>query len=108
MEQGKVTFAPTGRLSGALFSECAEWIWEQLQEDGYQLAGELIELILQTERELAIQARPLGEIATLLAGEFRLRGVSGAPFAIEPPLIQAVLEWEDEFLGFAAIAREES
>ena len=108
MESGEVTFVATGKLQGELFSECAEWIWEQLQEDGYQLAGELIELILLTERELNIHTRPIPEIAVLLADEFKMRGISGSPFAIEPPLIQAVLEWEDEFLGFAAIARAES
>jgi len=108
MESGEVGFSATGKLQGALFSECAEWIWEQLQEDGYQLAGELIELILQTERELGIHTLSLPEIAILIADEFKMRGISGSPFAIEPPLIQAVLEWEDEFLGFAAIPRVES
>ncbi len=34
-----------GQLQGELFTECAEWIWEQLNEEGIQLAGELIELI---------------------------------------------------------------
>ena len=108
MESRDTTFIATGRLQGELFTECAEWIWEQLQEEGYQVAGELIELILQTERELAVHARPLVEIASVLEDEFRLRGISGAPFAIEAPLILAVLEWEEEFLGFAAIPRAES
>ncbi|MGH2631942.1 MAG: hypothetical protein ACRDG3_00910 [Tepidiformaceae bacterium] len=108
MEPREATFIATGKLHGALFSECEEWVWEQLQEDGYQLAGELIELILQTERELDVHTRPLPEIATLLADEFRRRGISGSPFAIEAPLVLAVLEWEDEFLGLAAIPRDES
>jgi hypothetical protein len=99
---------PTGRLSGALLDECGEWIWEQLEDDGIQLAGELIDLILQTERELAIQARPLDEIATIVADEFRMRGITGQPHAIEPPLIKAVLEWDDVFLGFAGIPRDQS
>lgn len=99
---------PGGRLSGPLLDECGEWIWEQLEDDGIQLAGELIDLILQTERELAIQARPLDEIATIVADEFRMRGINGQPHPIEPPLIKAVLEWEDEFLGFAGIPRAES
>lgn len=97
-----------GRLSGPLLDECGEWIWEQLEDDGIQLAGELIDLILLTERELGVQDRPLGEIATIIADEFRMRGVTGQPHPIEPPLILAVLEWEDEFLGFAGIARSES
>ncbi len=97
-----------GKLQGPLFTEAAEWIWEQLQEEGYQLAGELIELILETERELAIHARPLPEIARLLEDEFSLRGVAGNPHPISAALIEAVLQWEDDFLGFAAIPRAES
>lgn len=97
-----------GKLQGELFTECAEWVWEQLQEEGYHLAGELIELILQTERELAVQARPLDEIARVLEEEFRLRGIAGSPYPIEAPLLRAVLEWEDEFLGLAGIPRAES
>jgi hypothetical protein len=97
-----------GRLQGELFTECAGWIWEQLQEEGYQLAGELIELILEAERELGIQALDLGTVASRLEEEFRLRGVVGTPYALDVPLIRAVLEWEDDFLGFAAISRAES
>jgi hypothetical protein len=98
----------TGKLQGALFTECAEWVWEQMQEEGFYIAGELIELILQTERELGVQARPLDEIARLVEEEFRRRGVSGNPAAIEAPLIGTVLQWEDDFLGFAGISRAES
>lgn len=98
----------TGRLSGPLLDECGEWIWEQLTDDGMQLAGELIDLILQTERELQVQDRPLDEIATIVADEFRMRGITGQPHAIEAPVVLAVLEWEDEFLGFAGIPRAES
>ena len=98
----------TGRLQGELFTECAGWIWEQLQEDGIHMSGELVELILTTERELGIQGRELPEIAQLLQDEFRMRGIAGNPFPIEAPIILAVLEWEDEFLGMARIPRAES
>jgi hypothetical protein len=98
----------TGRLSGALFTECAEWIWEQLQDEGYNLAGELVELMLVTERELGVQARPLDEIARLVDEELRMRGVVGNPVPITAQLVRVVLEWEDDFLGFAAIPRSES
>lgn len=98
----------TGKLQGDLFGECGEWIWEQLQEEGYQLAGELVDLILETERELGIHTRPLDEIARTLDEEFKLRGIAGSPYAIEIPLIRAVLDWEDDFLGFAGISRAES
>jgi hypothetical protein len=98
----------TGRIQGPLFTECASWVWEQLQEEGYHFAGELVELILFTERELALHTEPLPLIAARLAEEFRMRGVAGNPNPLEPPLIQAVLEWEDEFLGLAGIPRRES
>jgi nucleoside-triphosphatase THEP1 len=98
----------TGRLQGALFTECAEWVWEQLQEEGFQVQGELIELILETERELGIQAQPLDTIAAALAEEFERRGVVARPYGIDARLIRVVLEWEDDFLGFAGIPRAES
>ena len=44
----------------------------------------------------------------MLDEEFRLRGISGSPKPIESALIMAILEWEDDFLGFAGISREES
>ena len=97
-----------GRLSGELFTECAGWIWEQMAEEGFQLSGELVELMLTTERELGLQARRLPEVAQLLADEFTMRGTTTAPYALDPPLIRAVLEWEDEFLGLAGIPRAES
>ncbi len=97
-----------GKLQSALFTECAEWIWEQLGEEGYQLAGELIELILETERELGVHTRDIDEIAGIVIDEFRLRGIAGQPYPIEVPIVRAVLEWEDEFLGFAGISREAS
>ena len=100
--------ASTGKLQGALLTECSEWVWEQLQEDGYQLSGELIDLIFETERELGIQARPLEDIARTLEEEFRMRGIQAQPFAIDAALIRAVLDWEDDFLGFAGITRAES
>jgi hypothetical protein len=98
----------SGRLQGALFTECAEWVWEQLQEEGFQVQGELIELIFETERELGIHTMPLEAIAAALAEEFDRRGIVARPRGIDARLIQAVLEWEDTFLGFAGIPRAES
>lgn len=97
-----------GLLAGALLEECAGWVWEQLQEEGYLLAGELIELILVTERELGVQGLALDDIARILDDEFRLRGINGNPYPIDQPLIRVALEWEDEFLGLAGISRAES
>lgn len=98
----------TGRLQGQLFTECAEWVWEQLQEEGIQLQGELIELILETERELGIHTAPLEVIAGALAEEFERRGIVARPYPVDARVIRAVLEWEDDFLGFAGIPRAES
>jgi hypothetical protein len=97
-----------GKLQGELLAECGEWIWEQLQEDGYQLSGELVDLILETERELDVHRQPLDEIARVLEDEFRMRGIQAQPFGIDAAMIKAVLEWEDDFLGFAGIPRAES
>jgi len=55
-----------------------------------------------------VHTRPLDEIAELLEDEFRVRGIKAEPFGIEAPLIRAVLEWEEDFLGFAGISRAES
>ena len=100
--------ASTGKLQGALLAECGVWVWEQLQEDGYQMSGELVDLILETERELAIHTRPLDEIASLLEEEFRMRGIVAQPYGLDAALIKVILEWEDDFLGFASISRAES
>ncbi len=98
----------TGRLDGKLLEECAEWIWEQLQEEGVIIAGELIELVLQTERELGIQAKTPGEIAPLVDDEFKMRRTPGVPENFDAAMINVVLEWEEEWLGFAGIPRAES
>jgi hypothetical protein len=103
-----MTTTGEGRLSGELFDECAEWVWEQLTDEGFHLSGELVELILRTERELAIHTRPLADVAQLLADEFRMRGITTSPYEIDAPLIHEVLQWEDDFLGFAGIPRAES
>ena len=102
------TFAHTGRLTGALFDECGEWIWEQLQDDGFYLAGEVIDLILQTERALGIHGKEHLAIAEALAEDFRERGIGGNPNPLDAGVIELVLQWEDEFLGYAGISRKES
>lgn len=94
------------RLEGALLEECAEWIWEQIQEEGLFVPGELIELILTTERELNLHARPLPEIATGVAAAFREQSHLLSP--TDERAIESVLAWEDEFLGIAGIPRESS
>ena len=102
------TFVHDGRLTGALFDECGEWIWDQLQDDGFFLAGEVIDLILQTERELKIHDRAHSIIAETLATNFRERGIGGNPAPLDAAVIELILQWEDEFLGYAGIPRAES
>ncbi len=100
--------AGRARLEGDLLVECAGWIWEQLQEEGFFLAGELVELVLLTEREMGIQGHQLDLIATAIEAEFEARGIVGNPYPVNASLILAVLGWEDEFLGYAGIPRGES
>jgi hypothetical protein len=97
-----------GKLSGDLFTECAEWIWDQIQEDGHFIQGELVELILVTERQLGVHAQPREAIATAVSADFERRGIGGDPTPITPQVIDMVLMWEDDFLGFAGVTREES
>ena len=94
------------KLEGALLEECAEWIWEQIQEEGLFVPGELIELILTTERELNLHARPLPEFAAGVAAAFREQSHLLSP--TDERAIESVLAWEDEFLGIAGIPRESS
>ena len=94
------------KLEGALLEECAEWIWEQVQEEGLFVPGELIELILMTERELGLHAQPLPEIARGVAAAFREQSHLLSP--TDERAIEAVLGWEDEFLGLAGIPRASS
>lgn len=97
-----------GRLSGDLFEECAGWIWEQLQEQGYFLSGELIELILFLERDMGIHAKATPEIAPAIFSELERRGIVSVPAPISETHVTEVLYWEDEFLSMAQIPRSES
>ena len=101
-----MTDGPVRKLEGALLEECAEWIWEQIQEEGLFVPGELIELILTTERALGVQAQPIPEIASVVAAAFREQSHLLSPTAERA--ISAVLAWEDEFLGIAGIPRASS
>ena len=101
-----MTDGPVRKLEGALLEECAEWIWEQIQEEGLFVPGELIELILTTERALGVQAQPIPEIASGVAAAFREQSHLLSP--TDEHAISAVLAWEDEFLGIAGIPRGSS
>jgi len=93
------------KLTPELLTECAEWVWEQLQEGGVYLAGEVVDLILAVERELGLQSSAPAESAPRIEQELLNRGIAGNPNPIGANIIRTVLEWEDEFLGLAGIAR---
>jgi hypothetical protein len=97
-----------GRLTGALFEECAGWIWEQIQAEGGFAPGELIEIILQVERALGVQAAPLPISAAAIESELARRGEQINPPELAAQIIRTVLEWEDDFLAYAGIPRAES
>jgi hypothetical protein len=97
----------SGRLQGALLVECAEWTWEQLRDEGTLVDGELVELVLRLERELGVQAAPHPLIASAVLAELARRD-GGGPLPIDETALMALLSWEDEFLGLAAIPRAES
>ncbi|MBI2760538.1 MAG: hypothetical protein HYX51_03825 [Chloroflexi bacterium] len=90
-----------------LLIECADWIAEQMSEEGYMIDAGLIQLILEKERSvpIVIPDVPHGEAATLLVAELAADGVQGVPEAVNERLVVAVLEWEDDFLAFAGKAR---
>ena len=93
-----------GRLQGALFTECASWIWDQLQEEGIFIQGELIEFILTIERKLGIQ----GESSEVIIGGIVVLTGEDATKMLDSAMIGAGLSWEDEFLALANIPRMES
>jgi hypothetical protein len=95
------------RLEPELLTECADWIAEQMAEEGYLIDAGLIELII--ERELASPARipavSHAEMAAQLLDILAADGVQGVPEAIDARLVRLVLEWEDEFLALAGRPR---
>ena len=95
------------KLEGELLEECSGWIAEQMAEEGYMYDGSLVELVLELERELGLQGLPGGQQATAirLGEELAARGVRGIPNDITVDGLVNLLDWEDQFLSFAGIAR---
>jgi hypothetical protein len=98
------------KLEGELLEECSGWIAEQMAEEGYMYDGSLVELVLEVERELGLQALLAGPQATAarLAEELAARGIRGIPNDITVDGLLNLLDWEDQFLSFAGIPRAES
>ena len=100
----------TKRLEGELLEECAGWVAEQMEEEGYLYDGSLVEIVLEVERELGIQALPDGPkaAASRIAAELEERGIRGVPNDIDEGALVILLDWEDQFLSFAGIKRADS
>ena len=100
----------TKRLEGDLRAECAEWVAEQMAEEGYAYDSALVDLVLEIERELGLQGLPDGMPATAqrLAAELADRGIRGIPNEITADALLNLLDWEDQFLSFAGIPRAHS
>lgn len=81
----------TGRRHGALFIECARWIWEQLRDEGTFVDDEPVALVLQIERELGKQSAPHQVIAAAVVAERRRR--QGGPPPIDEATVLALLGW---------------
>jgi hypothetical protein len=94
-------------LEPALIEECAGWIAEQMEEEGYLIDPGLIQLILEHEHSGPGPA-PTSEhprTAQRLLAALEEAGVRGIPESINEQLVINVLEWEDEFLSFAGRPR---
>ena len=89
-------------------TECAEWVWEQLQEEGVFLAGEIVDAVIEAERTIGVQSEPLPAVASAVARELERRGITSSPAPLDEAVVRTILEWEDEFLGLAGIPRSES
>jgi hypothetical protein len=90
-----------------LLTECADWIAEQMSEEGYLIDGDLIELILRREQDapVTIPHATHDEVAQHLLDVLAAEGVNGVPDVIDERMITGILQWEDDFLGFAGRPR---
>jgi hypothetical protein len=90
-----------------LIEECANWIAEQMEEEGLWVDADLIQLMIEKEWQ---EPRRIPEIthdqaADLILVRLAEAGVQGAPDAIDRRLILGVLQWEDDFLSLAGRSR---
>ncbi len=90
-----------------LLVECADWIAEQMAEEGFMIDAGLIQLALEKERDSSISIPSIthADAAAQLVAELAADGVQGVPEAVDERLIRMVLEWEDEFLALAGRPR---
>lgn len=94
-------------MTPELMEECADWIAEQLEEEGMLVDAGLIQLMLQNEwaEEQRIPAITHDQAADRIIERLTEAGVQGAPDSIDRRLVLGVLGWEDDFLSFAERSR---
>lgn len=97
-------------LEEELLVECADWIAEQMAEEGYLIDGGLVQLILEKEQAAPAHIPTITheQAARRLVEELAAAGVQGAPDAVDERLVRAVLEWEDDFLSLAGRSRRQA
>lgn len=90
-----------------LLVECADWIAEQMNDEGFMIDADLIQLVLEHERDsgIVIPKTPHPQAAEQLVQRLAAAGVQGAPDTIDARLVLMILQWEDDFLGFAGRPR---
>lgn len=93
-----------------LLEECADWIAEQIGEEGLFVDAGLVHLMLQHEYALAQRIPRISQqtAAEQIVASLTAAGVQGAPEPIAEPLVLRVLGWEDDFLSFAGRRRDGS
>ena len=94
-----------------LLQECADWIAEGLSEElGGFIASELVDLIIAQEALIrAERDDPELDHRTMSHELIPRLEAEGAPVkegAVTRELVEEILHWEDEFLGFAGHPRK--
>ena len=92
-------------LDPSLWEECADWIAEQMEEENMLVDPALVTLVLEVEREHAGDRAASLDTARAIEATMLERGVNGVPDTIDARLIFSILQWEDDFLGFAGTPR---
>lgn len=97
----------TSELTPELMEECADWIAEQLGEEGVMVDAGLVQLMLEHEwaDEERIPQITHEQAVERIVQRLTDAGVKGAPDAIDRRLVLSVLQWEDDFLSFAGRGR---
>ena len=111
------------RPSEALLEEAGEWIAEQMMEEGMLMTSAFVDLVLSMEwdaidggADADDRAKVVDEIARRMQEEevrvgpppetISTDGIDTSQITPVPrSMIELVLSWEDDFLGFAGIKR---